>query len=50
MLVSELIRKLRCFDDELPVIIKNENPKSELPIDSVEWENDGYCKIVIDGE
>lgn len=50
MLVKDLIEKLRAFDDELPVIVKNEGLEIECSIDGVEWEFDSYCKIIIDGE
>ena len=50
MTVKELIEHLQTFGSELSVMVKNESLETELPIEDVKYENDGYCKIVICGE
>ena len=49
MQVGELIRKLKAFDEEHTVLVKNGSLENELPIEDIEWDYKN-CLIVVDGE
>lgn len=47
MTVKQLREILQQFDENHPVVVKNQETYVESPVSCVTWDYDGLCKIII---